>query len=58
MVCNNVITRSSDSNRLIYVKLKRKVEYRSQALFEPVRSSFFENFLKFLKQFNHLYSDI
>ena len=52
------LPRPSDSNGLIIVKLKRKVEYRSHVLFEPVRPSFVESFLKFLKQVNHLYSDI
>ena len=46
-----------DSNGLIIVKLKRKVDYRSHVFFEPVRPSFDESFLTLLKQFNHLYSD-
>ena len=29
-----------DSNRLIYVNLKRKLEYHGQVLFEPVRTIF------------------
>ena len=52
------LPRSADSNGLIVVKLKRKVEHRVQVLFEPVRPSFVESFLKFLKQCNHFYSDM
>ena len=43
------VPRPADSNGMIVVKLKRKVEYRTHVLFEPVRPSFVESFLKFLK---------
>ena len=52
------LSRPADSNGLLLVKLKRKAEYRSHVLFEPVRPLFVESFLKFLKHHNHLYSDI
>ena len=48
------LPRPPDSNGLIVFKLIRKVDYRIHVIFEPVRASF----VKFLKQFNHLYSDI
>ena len=38
--------------------MKHKAEYRSHELFESVRSVFVERFLKYLKNNNHLYSDI
>ena len=34
------LTRLEDSNGLVVVKLKRKVEYPSHVLLEPVRPSF------------------
>ena len=52
------LLRPAGSNEQIKVKLKREVESRSHVLFESVRSSFAESFSKFLKQFNHLSSDI
>ena len=38
--------------------MKYKAEYRSHELFESVRPVFVERFLKYLKNNNHLYSDI
>ena len=57
------LPRTADSNGLLIVKIKRKVEYRSRVLFEPVRPTtenikFVERFLKYLKNRNHLYSGI
>ena len=57
------LPRTADSNGLLIVKIKRKVEYRSHVLFEPVRPTtenikFVERFLKYLKNRNHLYSGI
>lgn len=57
------LPRPADSNGLLIVKIKRKVEYRSRVLFEPVRPTtenikFVERFLKYLKNRNHLYSGI
>ena len=48
----------TDSTFLIVVKFKRKAEYRSHVLFEPVRRSFVGSFLRFSNQFNHFHSDI
>ena len=52
------LPRPADSNGLLIVKLKPKVEYCSHALFETVWPLSVESFLKFLKHHNHLYSDI
>ena len=52
------LPRPADSNGLLIVKLKRKAQYRSHVLFEPVRPVFVERFLKYLKNHSHLYSDI
>ena len=40
----------TDSTGLLIVKLRRKAEYRSQALFEPVRPVFDKRFLNYLMQ--------
>ena len=48
----------ADSNGFILVKLQRKAEYRSNILSEPVRPNFVGSFSRFLKQQNHLCSDI
>ena len=48
----------ADSNGLIVVKLKLKAEYRSHVLFEVVTPSFVGSFLRFLKQFYQMYSNI
>ena len=45
------LPRPADSNGLVCVKLKRKVEYRNHLLFGSFRPSFVESFLMFLKQF-------
>ena len=52
------LPRPADSNGLLIVKFKCKAEYHTHALFEPVRPLFVENFLRFLKHHNHIYSDI
>ena len=49
------LTGTTDINSLIVVKLKCKAEYHSHILFKP---SCVGSFLRFLKQFNHWYSDI
>ena len=38
--------------------MKYKAEYRSHELFESARPVFVEQFLKYLENNNHLYSDI
>ena len=45
---------SADSNGLVYVKLKRKLEYHGHFLFEPVRPMFIERLLRLLKENNPL----
>ena len=47
MICQS-LPRQADSNDLLIVKLKC----------EPVRPMFVEQFLKYLKNHNYLYSDI
>ena len=50
--------RPADTNGLVTVKLKRKLEYRGHVCFEPVRSSLTFRILQFLKKNNPLYHDI
>ena len=52
------LPRPADSNDLLIVKLKGKAQHCSHVLFEPVKPMFVEQFLKYLKNYNHLYSDI
>ena len=54
----NMLPRSADSNGLIIVKLKRKLEYKSHVPFEVVRPDVVIQFLEFLRSHNDLYSDI
>ena len=46
----NLLPRTVDSNRLLIVNLKRKVEYRGHVLFEEVRSGFLRRILSSLKK--------
>ena len=55
--CNS-LPRPADSNGLVLVKLKRKIEYKGHVYFEAVRPHFVNQLLNFLKQENHLYNDI
>ena len=50
------LPRPAESNGILIVKLKRKAEFRNHVLFETVRPLFVESFLKFLKDYDHLYS--
>ena len=43
---------------LVYVKLKRELEYHGHVLFEPVRPVFLDRLLRFLKENNLLYRNI
>ena len=52
------LCRTADGSGLIVVKLNHKAEYYSHVLFEPARAIFFGSFVRFFKQYNHLYSDI
>ena len=54
----NALPRPADSNGLLIIKLKHKLEYKSHAIFEAVRPALVVQFLEFLKLHNHLYSDI
>lgn len=48
----------ADSNGLIVVKLKKKLEYRGHVYFEPVRPRFIKGMLEYLKHNHELYRDI
>ena len=50
----SMLPQPADSNGLIFIKLKRKLEYRGHVLFEPVRSVFLKSILNYLKTNNHL----
>ena len=45
----NTLPRPADSNGLLIVKLKRKLEYKSHVILEAVRAALVVQFLKFLK---------
>lgn len=47
-----------DSDGLVIVKLKHKLEYRGHVLFEVVRSDFLRIVLTYLKKNNYFYKDI
>ena len=44
----NTLPRPADSNGLLIVKLKRKLEYKSHVILEAVRAALVVQFLKFL----------
>ena len=50
-----MLPQPADSNGLIFIKLKRKLGYRSHVLFEPVRPVFLKSILNYLKTNNHLH---
>ena len=54
----NMLPRPADSNGLIIVKLKRKLEYKGHAVFQAVRPDIVIQFLEFLRSQIDLYSDI
>ena len=54
----NTLPRPADSNGILIVKSKRKLEYKSHIIFEAVRPALVVQFLEFLKLYSHLYSDI
>ena len=56
-VCKT-LPRSADSNRIVIVKLKRKLQCRGHAYFESVRPNFIMTLLQYLKLNNSLYNDI
>ena len=53
-----MLPRPADSNKLILVKLKRDLKYRSHAIFEPVRPTVVYEAIRFLKDHNEFYSDV
>ena len=55
---SNTLPRPSDSNGLIIVKLKRKLEYRGHVYFEAVRPNIIDRLLQYLKLHNSFYADI
>ena len=52
------LPRAADSNGIVIVKLKRKLEYKGHMYFESVRRQFIFDLLNYLKQHNNLYTDI
>ena len=54
----NMLSRPTDSNSLISVKLKCKLEYQDHVVFETVRSDVVIQFLEFLRRHSDLYSDV
>ena len=54
----NILPRSSVSNGLIAVKLKRDFKYRDHVYFEPVRPHVIYQALIYLKSHNKFYEDI
>ena len=56
-VCNT-LPGPADSNGIIKVKLKRKLQYKGHAYFESVRPNFILKLLQYLKLNNPLYHDI
>ena len=57
----DVVTNSpsgNDSNYIVIIKLKRKLEYKNNNYYESVRPEVLLEFLSFLKEENPLYPDI
>ena len=55
---SSILPRPADSNGIVIVKLKRKLQYKGHVYFETVRPQFVYDFLCYLKTYNHLYSDV
>ena len=53
----NMLPRSADSNGLIIVKLKGKLEFKGHVVFGAVRSDVVNQFLEFPRSHNDLYAD-
>ena len=53
-----MLPRPANSNGLIIVKLKRKLEYKGHAVFKAVRPDVVVQFLEFLRSHSDLYLDI
>ena len=56
-VCNT-LPHLADSNGIVIVKLKKKLQYRSHDYFQSVRPNLILKFLQYLKLNNPLYYDI
>ena len=56
-VCNT-LPHPADSNGIVIVKLKKKLQYRSHDYFQSVRPNLILKFLQYLKLNNPLYYDI
>ena len=56
-VCN-ILPRGMDNNGVVQVALKRKLSFKSNVYFEPVRPQIIHITLSYLKENNPLYSDI
>ena len=55
---SSLLSRLADSKGLVTAKMKKKLEYKGHALFEPVRTRFIVDLLSYLKRVNYLYKDI
>ena len=53
-----LLPRQADSNGLVIIELKRKLEYRGHVYFEPVPPDIVLRLLHFLKANNDLYKDV
>ena len=56
-ICN-VLPRGMDNNGIVRVALKKKMCFKSNVYFQPVRPNFVNEILLYLENANHLYSDI
>ena len=56
-ICNT-LPQPADSNGLVIVKLKRKLQYRGHVFFDAVRPRVIQRLLQYLKIYNPLYHDI
>lgn len=55
---SDILPRQADSNGIVVIKLKRKLEYRGHVYFEIVRPDFVLRLLQYLRSNNHLYKDV
>ena len=58
MDVSTLFPRQSNSNGLVIIKLKRKLEYRDHVDFEPVRPDIVLRLLRYLKANNDLFKDV
>ena len=56
-ICN-VLPRGMDNNGIVRVALKKRMQFKSNVYFEPVRPDFTREVLLYLKANNALYADI